>query len=57
MLEQEFGKMKVKRGKEYSFVGMDIKFTTNDRFEIFMKEYIQERIKAYRETTKERHIH
>ena len=47
MLEQEFGRMKVKRGKEYTFVGMDMIFTTDGKVEIFMERYLQECIKTH----------
>ena len=42
--------MEVKRGKEHTFV--DITFIMDGKVKIFMKEYLQECIKAYGEVIK-----
>ena len=48
-LESEFGKMTVKRGKEHTFVGMDIELCDNKTVKINMKQYLQECIDAFGE--------
>ena len=41
-LEERFGKMKVKRRKLHTFVGMDIEMKKNKTVGISMKDYIRE---------------
>ena len=43
-LKKRFDKMTVTRGKEHNFVGMDIIFRDNRKFEITMKEHLRESI-------------
>ena len=46
-LEEQFGKMKVKRGKLHTFVGMDIEMKGNKTVEISMKDYIRENFDVF----------
>ena len=48
-IEDKFGKMTVKRGKDHVFVGMDIVFTNDHKVKITMKSYLQEAITAFGE--------
>ena len=48
-LEKKFGKMMVKRGKEYVFVGMSITFIGDGRVWLTMKSYLEEAIQAFGE--------
>ena len=48
-LEERFNKMTVTRGKEHSFIGMDIVFRDDGKFEITMKNYLRESIEAFDE--------
>ena len=48
-LEKKFDKMTVTRGKEHNFVGMDIVMRDDEKFEVTMKEYLNESIEAFPE--------
>ena len=48
-LEKRFDKMTVTRGKKHSFVGMDIVFRDDGKFEMTMKDYLKESIEAFDE--------
>lgn len=48
-IEESFGKMKVKRGSEHTFVGMDFKINPNRTISIKMQDYVQESIDAFGE--------
>ena len=48
-LESKFGKMSIKRGKNHTFVGMDITFLDNGTVKIMMDDYIRECIDVYGE--------
>ena len=41
-LEQHFGKMTVKRGKQHTFIGIDIEVNNSGTVGLSMDEYIQE---------------
>ena len=41
LLEKDFGKMTVKRGKKHVFVGMNIEITDGSSILIDMKDYLQ----------------
>ena len=43
-LEEKFGKMTLKRGKEHVFVGMNITFIGDGRVRLTMKSYLEEAI-------------
>ena len=43
-IEERFGKMTVKRGKEHVFLGMDIRYMPNGTAEITMRDYLEEAI-------------
>ena len=47
-LERRFGELTIKRGKEHTFVGMDIKFNNDKTVTISMPDYIKECIESYR---------
>ena len=49
-LEKQFNKMTVTKGKEHSFVAMDIIFRKDKNFEITMKECLRESIDVFDET-------
>ena len=42
-----FGKMKIKRGKLHTFVGMNLEILDNRRVKVTMKEYLTECIEAF----------
>ena len=46
-IEQKFGKMTVKRGKQHTFVGMDIEFKDDGTVELSMDDYIKECVDIY----------
>ena len=46
-LEENFGKMTVKRGKKHTFVGIDIEFNEDRTVSLSMNDYIQECIDIY----------
>ena len=46
-IEKQFGKMTVKRGKQHTFVGMDIIFTNEKTVPITMKGHIKECFEAF----------
>ena len=46
-LESHFGKMKVSRGREHTFLGMKIKFNDNKTMSIDMKDYCKEAIASF----------
>ena len=48
-LEKRFGKMTVTRGNKHNFVGMDITFRDDCKFEICMEQYLEESIAAFPE--------
>ena len=52
-IEKRFGKMTVKRGNQYTFVGMDFKFPGDGKVEISMKEYLRECLETYLENDSE----
>ena len=46
-IEEKFGKMTVKRGKDHVFVGMDTSFTEDQKERETMKSYLEEAITAF----------
>ena len=48
-LEERFGKMTVKRGKEHVFVGMNITFIGDGKVRLTMRSYLEEAIQAFGE--------
>ena len=48
-IEEKFGKMTVKRGKEHMLVGMDISFTDAHKVRVTKKSYFEETIQAFGE--------
>ena len=46
-LESRFGKMTVKRGRNHTFVGMDIAYNEDNTVSISMNDYIVECIKSF----------
>ena len=48
-LEKKFDKMTVTRGREHNFVGMDIVLRDDGKFEVTMKEYLNESVEAFGE--------
>ena len=48
-IEKKFGKMTVKRGKEYVFVGMNISFIGDNKVKLTMKNYLEEAIQTFGE--------
>ena len=48
-LKKRFDKVTVTRGRQHSFIGMDILFRDDGKFEITMKDYLKESIKAFAE--------
>ena len=48
-IEEKFGKMTVKRGKQHVFVGMDIDFIGEGKVKITMKDHLREAIEAFGE--------
>ena len=52
-LEKRFGKLTITRGKQHTFLGMDIDFIKHGRVKISMKEYVLECIEAYNLSEKE----
>ena len=46
-IEERFGKMSVTRGKEHTFVGMDINYNDDGMANINMKNYIAECIETF----------
>ena len=48
-LESRFGKMSIKRGKEHTFVGMNISFLEGGKVKIVMNDYIKECMEVYGE--------
>ena len=46
-IEETFGEMTVKRGKEHVFVGMNVRFNEDGSINISMKEYLTECIKTF----------
>ena len=49
-IEDKFGKMVVNRGKEHSFIGLDMKIKHDGTVKMSTKEYIRENILAFDET-------
>ena len=49
-LEKRFGKMTVTREKLHNFVGMDIVFRDDCKFEISMRQYLEESVEVFPET-------
>ena len=52
MLEGEFGKMVISRGKSHNFLGMDIEFQPDGRAKLQMKGYLEKAIKLYNKRLK-----
>ena len=46
-IEKRFGNLTITRGKQHTFLGMDINFIRSGKVKILMKEYIVECIEAY----------
>ena len=48
-IEAKFGKIKVTRGKDHVFLGMNLRFPGDSAVQILVKEYIEEVIAAFGE--------
>ena len=46
-IEKRFGKLTITRGKQHTFLGMDIDFVKDSKVKIGMKQYVLECIEAY----------
>jgi len=47
LIESQFGKMTVVRGKEHVFLGMSIKFNSDCTIDIHMKNYLEEALRDF----------
>ena len=49
MLKANFGKIKITRGKEYTYLGMKTKYKENDRYTINIKPYLKDTVEEFGE--------